>query len=145
MWRYLTNKSGLWRSVVASKYGIGDHKWFPNELRITAGVGVWKGIRKGWNSFGRHISFEVGTGSTVLFWKDKWCGDEELWRTFPNIFSIATDKDCMVNSVRKMDAGKVVWHPNFRRNCQDWQITKFLQFFELLYSQQAGPVEDRVI
>lgn len=46
LWRFLVEKNGLWRKVVVSK-GIGDHKWFPNPINSSYGVGVWKGIRKG--------------------------------------------------------------------------------------------------
>lgn len=129
----------------SGEYGKGDHEWFPNTISVPAGVWVWKGIRKGWISFVKNISFEIGEGTEVLFWKDNWCGNEELWRTFPGLFNIAGDKDCLVSSVLKVEDGKATWDPKFRRNIQDWEMDDMLPFFERLYSQQVGFSRDRVV
>lgn len=51
----MVDRNVFWRRVVIGKYGEGDHFWFPNDISSSFGVGVWKGIRKGWNSFERHI------------------------------------------------------------------------------------------
>lgn len=91
-----------------SKYGTGEHIWFPNSINSSYGVGVWKGIRKGRDSFGRDISFDIGDGSTVRFWNDIWCGEVELRRVFPNLFNLALDKDCLVSSVLQISEGGIV-------------------------------------
>lgn len=57
------------------KYTEGEHKWFPNVITNPYGLGVWKGIRKGWEPFVNYISFGLGNGLKVRFWKDNWCGD----------------------------------------------------------------------
>lgn len=88
------------------KYGQGNHLWFPNDVSSSFGVGVWKGIRKGWASFERHISFEMN-GVSIKIWRVKWCENEELWRSFPSLFNLASDKDCLVSSVLPLEEGRV--------------------------------------
>lgn len=121
------------------KNGEGEHKWIPNVVTNSYGSGVWKGIRKGWDSFERHISFDIGNGAKVRFWKDKWCGELELWRLFPSLFNLAVDKDCLVSSVLQVEEGRVVWNPIFRRNLG---IGVGLPFFAKLYSQQIDSSRD---
>lgn len=67
LWRYATDRDSLWRKVVVSKYDEGDLFWLPKDISTSYGVGVWKGIRKGWDVFQRHIEFEIGDGSSVRF------------------------------------------------------------------------------
>ena len=45
------------------------------------------------------ISFEVGNGQRVRFWKDKWCGIDPLRDSFPSLFSLACSKDAWVEDV----------------------------------------------
>lgn len=78
LWRFLADRSGMWRRVVVCKYGEGSHKWFPNSIDSPYGSGVWRGIFREWEDFVRHIRFEIGDGSSVRFWKDKWCGDKRV-------------------------------------------------------------------
>ena len=33
---------------------------------------LWKGIRAGWDSFMPYVRFEVGDGTRVSFWNDRW-------------------------------------------------------------------------
>ena len=60
------------------------------------GVGLWKFIRAGWDSFSRHLAFEVGDGSRVKFWLDSWCGDQPLRDRFPELFRLARMPDASV-------------------------------------------------
>lgn len=52
-----------------------------------------------------YISFELGNGLKIRFWKDKWCGNVELRRLFPNLFELAVDKECLVNSLLRVEGG----------------------------------------
>lgn len=105
----------------------GGEWWFANMVRVSTngalkiitsgfGSGVWKGICKGWEPFERLISFDIGNGSKVKFWKDKWCGEVELWRLFPDLFNVAADKDCLVSLVLQVENGRVVRSPIFRES-----------------------------
>lgn len=111
LWHFLTNSLGMWRKVVVCKYGEEEHKWFPKTISSPYGLGFWKGILKGWDSFVRHIHFVIGDGSTVRFWNDKWCSEMELWRAFPRLYSLALEKECLINSVMQVSEDTVVWNP----------------------------------
>lgn len=99
LWRFLTEREALWHKVIVSKYGIGSHPWYPNAVRGSYGVSVWKGIWKGWELFKKRISFVIGSGNSVSFWEDIWCGDVELRRAFPLLYSFAADTKVMVSGV----------------------------------------------
>ena len=46
-------------------------------------MGLWKAIRKLWHLIHSRLSFVVGNGQRVSFWRDKWCGDTPLCVSFP--------------------------------------------------------------
>ena len=62
-------------------------------------MGVWKTIKNGWEDFKDKISFKVGSGNRVKFWKDKWCEDMPLRDSFPDLYSITSSKDAWVVDV----------------------------------------------
>ena len=45
--------------------------WCSKEMREEFGVSFWKSIRKEWSLMSSRISFLVGNGRRVKFWKDK--------------------------------------------------------------------------
>ena len=45
------------------------------------------------------ISFLVGNGDRVKFWKDKWCEDNPLSATFPSLLALAISKEAWVKGV----------------------------------------------
>jgi hypothetical protein len=56
------------------KYGSMEGGWMTKIPTRPYGVGLWKFIQSGWNTFARFLSFEVGDGSRIRFWNDVWCG-----------------------------------------------------------------------
>jgi len=53
--------------VVDIKYDSMRGGWCSKEVEGPYGVGVWKRIRRKWDSFADHVRYEVGDGSKVLF------------------------------------------------------------------------------
>ena len=134
LWRYAVESGALWRQVVDSKYGSQWGGWCSNWVSEPHGVGLWKGIRVGWDSFVRHTSFEVGDGSRIKFWHDSWCGDQPLKVQFPELFHLArapeasvADHLCFIGSIRH-------WDIAFSRQVHDWELETVASFMELLYS-----------
>jgi hypothetical protein len=78
LWCYVHEREALWRVVVDSKYGSSWGGWCSNEVHGSYGVSLWKNIRRGWREFSSHTRFEVGDGSKIRFWHDKWYGDRSL-------------------------------------------------------------------
>lgn len=69
----------------------------------------------------------------------------ELKRAFPDLFILATDKNCVVSSVGQMEDGRTVWNPMFRRHLQDWEVNSCLLFFDRIYSQQIGRCREDMV
>ena len=96
LWRYGVERDAWWRVVVEAKYGSLRGGWCSFEPRGAYGVGFWKNIRKGWDTFKGFTQFEVGEGTRVSFWHDLWYGDSALKFAFLGLFSIACEKDATV-------------------------------------------------
>ena len=46
--------------------------------------------------FSRHILYDIGDGSRVKFWQDRWCGETSLADRYPNLFRFYRNKDASV-------------------------------------------------
>ncbi|RVW29484.1 hypothetical protein CK203_093718 [Vitis vinifera] len=90
---------GLWNQVIRGKYGEDRGGWCSREVREAHGVGLWKGMRMDWELVGARISFRVGNGRRVRFWRDRWCGDSPLCVLFPSLFVLAVDKEARVADI----------------------------------------------
>jgi hypothetical protein len=77
----------LWKKVVDIKYDSMRGGWCSKEVGRPYGVGVWKCIRRKQDGFAKHVSYEVGDGSKVLFWHYVWCGEQPLKVLFPELFT----------------------------------------------------------
>jgi len=56
------------------KYGNEWGGWCSNPILDPYGFGMWRTIRQGWPSVSSHILSEVGDGTRVKFWQDRWSG-----------------------------------------------------------------------
>jgi hypothetical protein len=56
-------------------------------------VSLWKYIRRGWKEFSSHTIFELGDGSEIRFWHDKWYRVQVFNDIFPDLYSFACVKD----------------------------------------------------
>lgn len=52
-------------------------------------IGLWKAIKE-WVLFNSTVSFFVGDGSRVKFWKNRWYGKELLCASFPTLYALTT-------------------------------------------------------
>ena len=82
------------------------------------------------------LSFTVGNGRRIKFWKDKWCGDELLCVLFPSLFALASCKEAWVADLWMYSNKKGVWIPNFSRPLNDWDIETVECFFSRLQDKE---------
>ena len=64
LWRFGNEVTGLWRQVIAFKYGEASGRWCTRDVRGTHGCGMWKNIRKGAESFFGHVLY-AGEGFRI--------------------------------------------------------------------------------
>jgi hypothetical protein len=85
LWRFANEEEAWWRKLVVAKYDKMRGGWCSKEVGGSHGLGLWKSIRRGWDTFKHYVRFEIGNGSRVLFWKDVWCGERPLMNAFPRV------------------------------------------------------------
>lgn len=104
-WRFANERGALWNQVIRAKYGEKQRGWCSKEERGGYGMGLCKAIRREWHVVSSRLSFVVGNGQRVRFWKDRWCGDSAFWVAFPTLYAIATAKDAWVKDVWSFTKG----------------------------------------
>jgi hypothetical protein len=70
LWRFGSERDAWWRVVVDSKYSSLWGRWCSLEPTNAFGVGVWKNIKKCWDSFSQFTKFVVGDGFKISFCHD---------------------------------------------------------------------------
>ncbi|WMV30620.1 hypothetical protein MTR67_024005 [Solanum verrucosum] len=122
------------KEAVNAKYGRQD-KWSTKQNKDPYGVGPWKYINQLREEFFQEVSFRIGDGNSVKFWKDKWLNNQPLNASHPAIYRIASDTDSSVAQNR--EGG--IWAPPFRRNFQDWELNELFDFFRILEGASMTP------
>jgi hypothetical protein len=127
LWRFGHEEHSLWRQEI----------WCSVETRGSYGVSLWRFIRNGWGTFSNFLSYKVGDGSLISFWHDVWCGIEPLKLSFPELYSIARNKEASVSNYLDLSSSYIHWNPSFTRDAHDWELETFESFFNLLYSSKT--------
>jgi hypothetical protein len=130
----LRMNEALWYKVIKAKYEDHDGGWCSKEVSGPHGMGLWKHIRRGWDSFAKGVRFKEGEESKVLFWHDIWCSDQPLTQAFLSLFSISRYKDIWVKDNFTWRNGSIEWNVIFVHSVQDWEVDVILSFFAQLYS-----------
>ena len=131
--------------MIRGKFREEQGGWCSKEVRGGYGVGLWKAIRREWHVVSSRLSFVVGNGQMVKFWKDRWCGDSPLCVSFPTLFALAVSKDAWVKDVWSSTEGGGL-EPVFSRPFNDWEVDEVHRFFLGLNGKRVQQeVEDRVL
>ena len=85
--------------MIRGKYGEERDGGCSCEVREGYGVRSWKAIRKPEHLVSSRLSFAVGNGQRMSFWKDKWCGTTPLCESFPFLFALVASKEVWVKDV----------------------------------------------
>lgn len=116
LWFFGQEDGGLWRKVVAVKYGSRED-WNPIVPRGSYGWSPWRGIMTQLDSFKAGLAFEVGDGGRVRFWIDAWCGERPLREVYLDIFAMAVDSNAVVASYLSVWGEEAMWLPTLRACC----------------------------
>ncbi|GJT85065.1 hypothetical protein Tco_1066782, partial [Tanacetum coccineum] len=101
-WRLCIDTNVLWVKIIKSVHG--DYVGFiTSRASDFKQKGVWRSIVGTINNLHvknifpvNSISKRVGDGLITKFWKDIWIGDTPLMYSFPRLFSLELDQDCLI-------------------------------------------------
>ena len=97
------------------KYGCVWGGWYTRAMIGPYGVGFWKNICQGWPSLSHHILYDIGDGSRVKFWQDRWCKETSLAVRYPDLFKFCKNKDASVAELMMSTNGVIFWDVRFIR------------------------------
>jgi hypothetical protein len=136
LWRFGLEEHHLWCHVLVAKFGVELGGWRTRDIWGAYGCGLWKGIMAGWVDFFQHVAFEVGQGTRVQFWKDKWCDETVLMDRFPLLFTCSSHCDATLDTVLTSSDPKGIreWNVTFVRSFNDWEVDVVVEFSKFLSS-----------
>ena len=123
------------------KYGIEASAWFPNGIRGSYGVSIWKEILKGAPQLKVNSSFKVGMGDRVKFWEDSWCSEVPLCDLFPRLYSPARSREVKVMEVWENSKQGGGWNLCFERPFNDWEMENVENLIGLIRGKNSNAVE----
>ncbi|RVW72651.1 putative deoxyribonuclease TATDN1 [Vitis vinifera] len=118
--------------------------WRTKEVCGPYGVGLWKEIMKEADWCWESIVFKVRKGTKVLFWTDKWCGNEALSQIFPQLFTLAGHRNAKVSEVWDSSLGQGGWNLRLARDFNDWELDQIGNMLNLLRDFRTSTEEDAV-
>ena len=92
-----------------------------------------------------HILYDIGDGSRVKFWQDRWCGESPLAVSYPDLFRFCRNKEASVVELMKSPNGVLFWDVSFFRGVHVRELAALSSFMETIYSSSIrGFGEDKM-
>ena len=107
--------------------------------------GVWKEILKESVWCWENMVFKVGKGNKIRFWIDPWCGNNVLSQGFPNLFSMAAQRNVIEEETWDQNFGEGGWSLRFLRAFNDWELDMVGNLLVELREYRVTLEEDSVI
>ena len=83
--------------------------------------------------FSCHILYDIGDGSKVKFWQDRWCGETFLAVRYPNLFRFCRNKDASVAELMMSANGVLFWDVRFFRGVHTRDLEAMSDFMETIH------------
>lgn len=131
LWRIGYGTDGLWRQVLDRKYSPPRWGWDVQDATAKTSA-ICKGILSVKRLPMENIKYKIGSGESILFYKDQCTGDRSLGTQFPDLFNCAKDKEAKVKAYMARISNQVVWSPTLRRNLKDNEESQFISLLNLL-------------
>ena len=83
------------------------------------------------------MTLVVGDGFRILFWHDKWVGDNSLKRLYLQLYVCSNDKEACIFDVLcyKEGGSDRIWNLRFHRDFHERELGAACSFLELIQSQ----------
>ncbi|GLU19134.1 hypothetical protein SLE2022_353990 [Rubroshorea leprosula] len=147
--RLLMEKGGLWKRVLAEKYGIKEGYWLTClKEGSSEGSNWWKdvckinqgdGIKNNWVSLG--FEEKLGDGGTLKFWSDVWVGGRALSNKFPCLFSLSTGQNANVKDMGTWRNNSWHWELPWKRQLCSWEEELERELLETI--KTAHPIQNK--
>ncbi|RVW76048.1 putative ribonuclease H protein [Vitis vinifera] len=144
IWRFARAKEELWKKVLEAKYGKEEFGWRTRKANGVFGVGVWKEILKESTWCWDNMVFKVGKGNKVRFWIDPWCGNNVLSEAFPDLFSMAVQRNATVEDYWDQNLSQGGWSLRLLRDFNDWELGLVDNMLVELRNYRVSMEEDSV-
>ena len=76
--------------------------------------------------------FLIRDGRRVRFWKDMWCGEKALCRSFSTLFNMAVYEGALVKDVWECSREGGGWSPCFNGSFNDWELREVENFLHAI-------------
>jgi hypothetical protein len=133
----LLHEQGVWQELLTNKY-LNNKTLSQVEAKPTDSQ-FWKGLMRVKDDFFRNGHFELGNGSSVRFWEDKWLGNRPLAHLYPNLYNVVQRKNVLVADV----LASVPLNILFRRSLTGIKWTEWLHLCNRLISVQLRTTPDK--
>ncbi|KAF6135944.1 hypothetical protein GIB67_006836 [Kingdonia uniflora] len=134
LWGFGLKNDGSWKIVIISRFGVKEFGWSSREVVESFGCGVWRGVMKISEIFGKKGRIKVGVGSRVRFWEDRWLLDSSVKELYPLLFCLSDNHECSGQEVMILDHTRISWNLGFHQNLNDWEMNIIISLLEKLIS-----------
>ncbi|KAL5721090.1 hypothetical protein ACHQM5_013694 [Ranunculus cassubicifolius] len=122
IWKLGEEKEKLWARIIIERYGIDKAGWYTVKKLSTHGSSVWRAIMGCSQFIKENVTFKVGRGDMIQFWKDRWCTIQPLEVEFPKIFALSRNKEAFISQMGSRIGNEFAWDFQLRRNLYDWEL-----------------------
>ena len=133
LWRFPKESYSLWYRVIKSKFGLHSNQWDSRVMGRGTFRSPWKVISSLYKEFSQLVSFKVGNGNTVRFWKDKWLGENSLKELFPSLFRLSDLKSQPISAFLEVPRiqveGTTSWNFHFPSTCSTGKSNNCKSYF----------------
>ncbi|KAJ9542205.1 LOW QUALITY PROTEIN: hypothetical protein OSB04_028711 [Centaurea solstitialis] len=121
-WQFKTQENALWQKVITALYDRSAMLGFGN-------TGLYcdnqQRDRKSEHSAQGLFQRQIGNDSNIMFWTDRWCGNETLEETWPRLAALDNNRNCTLVDRCEVTTDGVTFRGNWRREPRDErEITK---------------------
>ncbi|XP_026431501.1 uncharacterized protein LOC113328689 [Papaver somniferum] len=106
------------------------------------GCGIWKGVFKFVDIFISNCKMQVGDGSLISFWGDRWISDTPLKILHPASYAISGCKGATVAEVRTSESDMISWNLSIDRRVYGGVITELTSLLDLLDNFNSCNISD---
>jgi len=118
-WRIITEENAIWYELMKHRYGAPHIKILNTDFPMCGSKDSlwWRDLllletnlvnEHGW--FTKNISFKLGKGNNILFWRDKWHGNYPFRELYPLLYSLSENQNGNVEDMGSWTNNRWTWN-----------------------------------